>query len=211
MSAEIDEENHEETKGADTKIYEPQAQYDDSELSSGEFIFLLDRSASMRGTRIALVKETLEFFLHSLPENSKFNIISFGGSYEKLFQESVKYSEETFSQALYAIKTFEADLGSTNILSPLKAIFRTEASSKFPRNIFLLTDGEVSNPELVVTEIRKYSDSTRVHSFGLGSSSSAYLIIETAKAGKGTSNFIDDGDTSLDLKVIRALREASKP
>lgn len=61
----------------------------------GEFIFLLDRSGSMSGSRIKLVKEALIYFLHSLPADSYFNIISFGSTFEKMFAQSIKYTEES--------------------------------------------------------------------------------------------------------------------
>jgi len=53
-----------------------------------EFIFLLDRSGSMSGTRIENAKMALILFLKSLPPGSYFNVVSFGENFDKLFDES---------------------------------------------------------------------------------------------------------------------------
>lgn len=48
-----------------------------------------------------------------------------------------------------------ANMGGTEILSPLIDIFKGKESDKFPRCIYLLTDGAVLNAEEVVKLIRK--------------------------------------------------------
>ena len=81
----------------------------------------------------------------------------------------------------------------------------------FLKNVFILTDGDIFDTEQVLNEIRKFSHQTRVHSFGIGSGTSVYLIKEIAKEGKGLSTLVNEGDEFLKAKVIKALKFAAKP
>ncbi|TDH15144.1 hypothetical protein EPR50_G00028040 [Perca flavescens] len=56
-----------------------------SVASCGEFVFLLDRSGSMAGSRIKSARETLLLLLKSLPMGCYFNIYSFGSCHENIF------------------------------------------------------------------------------------------------------------------------------
>ena len=66
----------------------------------GEYIFLIDRSMSMDGSRIEKAKEALIVFLKSLPKQSYFNIVSFGSRHELLFTKSQQYGQEIIKQAI---------------------------------------------------------------------------------------------------------------
>jgi hypothetical protein len=72
---------------------------DDDDVYS-EMVFLVDRSNSMAGQRIAQVKETLAIFLRSLGPGTFFNIIGFGSRTQHLFKNgSVEYNDTYVSCA----------------------------------------------------------------------------------------------------------------
>ena len=79
------------------------------------------------------------------------------------------------------------------------------------KKIFLLTDGEVDNPEQVIDLARINQDKARVHSFGVGADCSKHLVKEVAKAGRGTYSFVDVKSDNLKGKVISALKKAAEP
>jgi len=66
--------------------------------SQSEFLFLLDRSGSMSGSRIEMAKSALLLFLKSLPPDCYFNIIGFGDKFEYLFPKSKKYEDSSLEK-----------------------------------------------------------------------------------------------------------------
>ncbi|EAR91782.2 type A von willebrand factor domain protein (macronuclear) [Tetrahymena thermophila SB210] len=159
--------------------------------SRSEFIFLLDRSRSMSGQPIQKACEALILFLKSLPIDSYFNVVSFGSSYEKLFQSSIKYDTNSLEKAIKIIKNYTADLGGTEIYKPLQSVFKETKIDGYNKQIFLLTDGEVKSPKEVVKLIRKNNKLNRINSIGFGSGADKYLIEESAITGKGISKIVD--------------------
>ena len=127
-----------------------------------EFIFLVDRSGSMSGGFINSARETLILFLKSLPEGCNFNIVGFGSSYEKLFPAvSVPYSQESLDKATRHAQRMQADLGGTELLRPLEYIFGEKTTFGLPRQIFVLTDGAVSNTDTCVKKVKENAASSR--------------------------------------------------
>lgn len=131
-------------------------------MKPGEFIFIVDRSGSMmRDSRMGSARETLVLFLKSLPYGCYFNVIGFGSSFQKLFPKSELYNDATVDHACSHAQTMKADLGGTDILRPLKDVYSQPLIERYPRQIFLLTDGEVFNTEEVVDLVAKNADKAR--------------------------------------------------
>ena len=110
-----------------TKVIE---EYD---LDNCEYYFLIDRSESMSGMTIQLAVQALKLFIQSLPYGCKFNIVSFGSSYQFMYPESVEYNDKSLEESLRIIEDFDADMGSTEILEPMLKIFEILKISELNR------------------------------------------------------------------------------
>ncbi|XP_059187471.1 von Willebrand factor A domain-containing protein 5A-like [Centropristis striata] len=181
-----------------------------SVASCGEFVFLLDRSGSMAGALMNCARDTLLLLLKSLPMGCYFNIISFGDSYKHIFPKSVEYSQQTMEEALKKVEEMEADLGGTKILDPLKHIYSQSCIPNQPRQLFVFTDGEVTNTKEVIDLVKKNSGSHRCFSFGIGEGASSALINGVAKEGGGHAQFIT-GTDRMQPKVMQSLRFSQQP
>ena len=182
-----------------------------------EIIFLVDCSGSMAGQRIEAAQRALNVFLHSLPISCHFNIYRFGDSFQSLFPKSQPYTQHSLDRAeQYVQQVLKADLGGTEILNPLQAIFSQQPASLGCRQLFVLTDGQVTNTEQVIDICRKNASTTRIFSVGIGDEVSRHLVQGMARAATGTAEFIvgkelTSSSGALEAKLINQLKLATLP
>ena len=156
------------------------------------FIFLIDQSGSMSGSAIRIVSEAILIFLQSLTKGSYFQLIGFGSTFKKINDKPVEYNKDNVKNTMDIIKNLKANLGGTDISSPLKEIFNSKDYDdiNLARNLFILTDGEVNNREECLSLINTYSDKFKVHAIGIGSSFDKQLIQNAGIQGRGTYYFV---------------------
>ena len=176
----------------------------------GEYIFVLDRSGSMYGSRIEKAKQSLILFIKSLPSDSYFNIFSFGSRGEKMFTNSVRYRNQEILSAVQKVNTFDADLGGTEVFSALYEVLRQKPIEGYAKQIFLLTDGAVSNTQGVIKLVAANTKYSRVHTIGIGNGASEALIVGCAEKGKGYHVFIPDNENPAN-KIIQLLTDSFSP
>jgi hypothetical protein len=176
-----------------------------------ELIFLVDRSGSMGGSSMELAKEALKLFLHSMPVDCYFNIWSFGSDFSSLFKKGSKlYNDDTLAEAKNHVNGMNANFGGTEVYNPLQNIFTNQEIDGYARQIFLLTDGDVSNSDRVIQLVKENANKTRVFTLGLGSSASRHLVKGVARAGNGLALFSNLNE-DLRPKVINLLKNALMP
>uniref|UniRef100_A0A8C6PM62 von Willebrand factor A domain containing 5A n=1 Tax=Nothobranchius furzeri TaxID=105023 RepID=A0A8C6PM62_NOTFU len=178
--------------------------------SSGEFVFLMDRSGSMCWLSVKYKHFHVSWMLISLPMGCYFNIYSFGSSFEHIFPKSVEYNEKTMEEAVKKVEVMDSNLGGTEILHPLQHIYSQPCIPKQPRQLFVFTDGEVGNTKEVIDHVKKNAGSHRCFSFGIGEGASSALINGIAKAGGGHAQFIT-GTDRMQPKVMQSLKFALQP
>ena len=175
-----------------------------------ELIFVIDQSGSMSRAHIEAAKEILTLFLKSVPNGCHFNIVGFGSSYKFLFKTSAPYDQAHLDQASDHTRAVRADMGGTELLQPLQEIFRMPVIKGLPKQVFVLTDGAVSNTTSVINEVKKNSYKARCFAVGIGSGASTALVKGIADAGRGSSEFVQSGE-KMQGKVMRMLKRALTP
>ncbi|KAF9173487.1 hypothetical protein BGX21_003797 [Mortierella sp. AD011] len=178
-----------------------------------EVVFICDRSGSMSGSRIQLVKSALKVFLKSIPVGAKFNICSFGSSYSFLWKKSQTYSQSTLDEAINYVNAIEANMGGTEMFQPIKATFDRRYKD-IPLEVMLLTDGEIWDQDRLFAylnaQVIENKAAARVFTLGIGNGVSHALIEGVAKAGNGFSQSVGEGE-KMESKVVRMLKGALTP
>jgi Ca-activated chloride channel family protein len=178
--------------------------------SPAEVVFLVDRSGSMHGTSMAEARNALQLALRSLRPGCTFNVVGFGSTHEALFERSRPYDEESLAEAARHVEGLEANLGGTEILPALEHVLEAKPAKGLSRQLFVLTDGQVSNTDAAIALARKHAGRTRVFTFGIGAGASHHLVEGLARAGEGVAEFIAPFER-IEGQVLRQLTRALSP
>jgi len=178
--------------------------------SPAEIIFLVDRSGSMRGTSIDEVRNALQLCLRSMTSGCLFNIIGFGSSFRSLFPESCAYDQASLDCASKFVAGMCADLGGTEILPALQFALEQPRHAHLPRQVVVLTDGQVTNTDAVLALATKHAAQARIFTFGIGAGASQHLVRGLARVAGGSSEFIHPGER-IEPKVIRQFGRLLSP
>jgi Ca-activated chloride channel family protein len=181
-----------------------------SKAGAAELIFVVDRSGSMGGTSIEEVRNALQLCLRSLTPGSHFNIVSFGSTCAPLFGASRPYDEASLAEAAAFVAAMDADMGGTEILPALQFAVQQPALAGLPRQVLVLTDGEVTNTDEVVDLARRHAASARCFTFGIGAGASHHLVKGLARASRGAAEFISPGER-IEAKVMRQFKRVFAP
>ncbi|KAM9963802.1 hypothetical protein ACTFIW_007056 [Dictyostelium discoideum] len=177
----------------------------------GEFIFLIDCSGSMSGSPIDSARRALEIIIRSLNEQCKFNIYCFGSGFNKAFQEGSRmYDDDSLAVVNRYVSNISANLGGTELLQPIKDILSKEIDPEYPRQIFILTDGAVSDRSKLIEFVSKESKTTRIFTYGIGSSVDVELVVGLSKACKGYYTLIRNS-SDMETEVMKLLSIAFEP
>ncbi|USP79597.1 hypothetical protein yc1106_06871 [Curvularia clavata] len=176
-----------------------------------EIILIADRSGSMEGSSMVTLKAALKVFLKSIPLGCTFNICSFGSGHRFLWDKSKLYDEDTLTEALKHVDTFQADFGGTETLAAVRGCFK-HRSTDSPTELILLTDGDIWQQEEFFNYVRQETKAgdVRVFPLGIGSGVSSSLIEGVARAGGGFAQMVATNE-KMDVKIVRMLKGALTP
>jgi len=169
-----------------------------------EVLFLLDCSGSMNGRSIAEARRALALCVRALGTSDTFNVVRFGSTSQSLWPVPKQLSEQTLAEATTYIAATQADLGGTEILAPLTQLLEAKSDPTRARRILILTDGQVSNEDEILSLARRHAGTSRIFTFGIGAGASEHLVRGTARASRGAAEMIYPGER-IEPKVLRTF------
>ncbi|XP_061588146.1 von Willebrand factor A domain-containing protein 5B1 [Cololabis saira] len=190
----------------------PDLLYEPLELhkATRELLFLVDRSGSMSGTNIRRVKEAMALALKSLPSGTMLNIVGFGTTVKPLFTSSKLCTDVILMQAYEYVQRMRADMRGTNLAGALTWLYQQPMQRSYPRQVFIITDGSISNVAKVLELVRRNTCAGRCFGLGLGPRACKRLLQGIAKLTGGTTEFLDE-EERLQPKLIKCLKKAFEP
>ena len=149
---------------------------------------VVDCSGSMSGDSIEQVRIAGERILDSLRPGDLFDIVAFGTGHRALFGRAMPASPPNVGRAREFVRDLDADQGGTEIESALRAAYGMEGEPGMPRDLLLITDGEVWDTDSAVAEAR--ASGHRIFTVGVGSAVAEPFVRALAGATGGASELV---------------------
>ena len=149
---------------------------------------VVDCSGSMSGDSIEQVRIAGERILGSLRPGDLFDIVAFGTGHRALFGRAMPASPANVDRAREFVRDLDADLGGTEIESALRAAYGIEGEPRMPRDLLLITDGEVWDTDAAVAEAR--ASGHRIFTVGVGSAVAEPFVRSLAGATGGACELV---------------------
>lgn len=175
-----------------TLILSPPEKFAIEDVAPKEIVFVLDTSGSMEGFPIEKAKESMKMALEGLYPNDSFNLITFAGDTNVLFDEPVPATPDNLRKAQEFLDSRRGD-GGTEMMEAVKIALAPSDAQNHLRIVCFMTDGEVGNDTEIIDEVKKHQNA-RVFAFGIGSSVNRYLLDNIAKEGRGEVEYVDFED-----------------
>ncbi|HQR34421.1 MAG TPA: VIT and VWA domain-containing protein [Blastocatellia bacterium] len=177
-------------------------------------VLLLDTSLSMHGEKLSRSVEAVDFFLHSLQPQDRFNLALFNDEFTPLSPTSLPATTENVERALGFIKASMLGGGTDINQALLESIKLANSFSAGERSIVLISD---ANPTLKTVSIKRISQAfdvanssdqtpkTRLYALGIGSDANRSLLEALTQKCKGYfTQARETEDIAPQLKLVFA-------
>jgi Ca-activated chloride channel family protein len=180
-----------------TLILQPPDRVMPADTMPKEIVFVMDTSGSMSGFPIDKAKEAMNLTLDHLNPSDTFNLITFAGETDILFERPVPATPQNLKAARKMLNDSSSG-GGTEMIKAIRAALAPSGSQSHVRIVCFMTDGQVGNDNEILAEIKKYSNA-RVFAFGIGGGVNRHLLDGMSREGRGEAQYVgmnDDGSAA---------------
>ncbi|NNF61990.1 MAG: marine proteobacterial sortase target protein [Gammaproteobacteria bacterium] len=179
-----------------------------------EIIYVIDTSGSMGGSSIRQARAALEYAIDRLAPQDRFNVVRFSGSARQLYRYAVPADPSHKQHAIGFVRSLDAD-GGTNIDKALKLALDEQAditatADGYLRQVVFITDGSVSNEQMLFGGISRELGNTRLFTVGIGSAPNDWFMRKAAEFGRGTFTQIG-ADHMIEERMDMLLARLERP
>jgi Ca-activated chloride channel family protein len=175
-----------------------------------ELIFVLDCSGSMSGQPFKQAKAAIEWSLKHMEARDTFQIINFSETASKLGRAPIPATPANIRRGLDYLASLRSD-GGTMMIEGIKAALDFPHDPGRLRFVCFMTDGYIGNEAEIFAAIDERLDSSRLFSFGVGTSVNRYLLDGMARIGRGTVAYVnlkDDAERIMESFFTRISHPA---
>ena len=168
---------------------------------------VIDCSSSMQGDSMEQAKQALDGILDGLQPHDRITLIAFGNSTSALSDRPLACNKTNLTKARQFAKALDANMGGTEIGTALREAYSVAGKTE-SADLFLVTDGEVSEWESVVDEARKSGN--RIFTVGVGSAVSEAFVRQLAADTGGECELVSPREGMAD-RVVRHFERMRAP
>jgi Ca-activated chloride channel family protein len=192
----------------------PQQGRPDADGLKREVTLVIDRSGSMRGEKLAQVREAALQVLGGLEEGESFNIILYNEGVEPFAERPVRKSRATTKDATAFLEGMTVR-GGTNIHDALLEALRQPATPAALPIVLFMTDGLPTVGQTSEAAIRELcragnTHNRRIFTFGVGVDVNTPLLEKIAYESRATTTFVLPAE-DVEVKVAGAFARLRGP
>ena len=181
-----------------TLILQPPARPRAEQVVPREVVFVLDTSGSMSGEPLAACKQLARKALRRLREDDTFRMIRFAGAADQLNPDALPATRVNIERGLSYLDGMRGG-GGTEMLAGVRAALDAAKDPYRLRMVLFLTDGYIGNEAEILRRVGGSIGSSRIFSFGVGSSVNRYLLDRLAETGRGVAEYLRPGESPQEL------------
>ena len=163
-----------------------------------EMVFVLDCSGSMDGRPLKQAKAAVATALDRLQEGDTFQIIRFSDNASQFGNTPVPATPQNLQRARRYLEGLNGT-GGTQMIEGVKAALDFPHDPARLRFVSFMTDGYIGNETDILAAVHGRIGSSRIFSFGVGSSVNRYLLERMAKEGRGAVAFLGLRDSASEI------------
>lgn len=189
---------------------------DDSSIQPKDILLLMDTSGSMKGDKIELAKESMRYFVNSLRDGDRFNILTFSNDVRSFRPTFVGFDRTVRADALAFIDSIYAGGGTAIDDALARAIADCAATGGHrPKRVIFVTDGKPTVGErdaraIIKNAMSRNSCNARIFAFGVETNIDGVLLNQLAARTGGSAELVAPGE-DLEVKVSELVARYSRP